>query len=169
VPNRLGGAISARAFRAYRQLLQRYRKARAESRRLQSELRELREEHAREIDEIAIAAEADCQQIDRELNTEIATLQQQMQQQAEQYAEDVARMHRQVEDAETVRDLQSERADDAEAMVQQLRAEIDIFKARDELWAQWEARERARLEAETARHAAAKVRALEAPHLDQEM
>lgn len=166
--NRLGGAISARAARAYQRLLRRYREARAESRRLQLQLREMRERHELALEAIEDAAEQDRQQIERELNAEIAELHQEAAQRRQEYASELERLHVQIEDAETVKALQQERADNAEAVVQQLRAEIEIFKARDELWAQWEMRERARLEAETARLAAAKVRSLEAPHFDQE-
>lgn len=137
-------------------------------RRLQQELQEQRWEHAREIETIEQAAQDDREAIERELNAEIAELHQESERARAGYKDGLETMQQRVNDAETLKALQSERADNAEAEVQQLRAEIEIFKARDELWAQWETRERARLEAETARFAASKVRSLELPHYDQE-
>lgn len=143
-------------------------KARAEVRRLQNQLAELAEKHRQQLDQIAnqeTRATAqllrESQQAREQLKTEharaLAELNQQM-----------ARLRSEAEDANTLSGAAEERAKAAEDLVAQLRAEVDIFKARDELWAQWEMRERARLEAETARFAAAKVRALELPHYETE-
>jgi len=62
---------------------------------------------------------------------------------------------------------EKERTADAERQVLRLQAENDIFAARDRLWLAWETRERARLDAETARQTAAKVRSVETPHIDE--
>lgn len=67
----------------------------------------------------------------------------------------------------TVEDLRA-RADAADRENETLRGELAILRARDELWLAWEARERVRLEAETARLAAAKTRALDFPQLEPE-
>lgn len=78
------------------------------------------------------------------------------------------RLESQLADAETLQSVQRERANAAEGEVAMLQAECEIFKARDELWCKWEIRERARLEAETARMAAAKARALDLPQFEPE-
>lgn len=126
--NRLGVAFSAYAFQRYRLLGRRYRKARAETRRLKIQLR--RETEQREVE--------------------------------------VENVRLELREADNRAELQGERADNAEIALERAQNDIDILKARDELWALWESRERARLEAEAARHAAAKVRALEYPLNDQE-
>lgn len=67
----------------------------------------------------------------------------------------------------TVEDLR-DRADASDREIETLRGELAILTARDELWLAWEARERARIEAETARLAASKTRALDFPQLEPE-
>jgi len=47
--------------------------------------------------------------------------------------------------------------------IDKLRAENDILNARDAMWVAWETRERERINAETARLAAAKTRSVEMP------
>lgn len=136
---RLGDALSATAIRAYLRLRGRYRESRAEVRRLQRDLWERTREHEQQLD-----AERE-QHRQRELRSE--TL---------------------LDEACTYRDLYHDQAETSAAEVAKLQAEIEIFKARDELWAKWEIRERARLDAETARMAAARVRSLESPHFDAE-
>jgi len=55
-----------------------------------------------------------------------------------------------------------------DAANERLRGELDILTARDRLWIAWEGRERARIDAETARFAAGKTRALDFPQLEPE-
>lgn len=75
---------------------------------------------------------------------------------------------------ERIRDLEEtveetrDRADAADRENETLRGELDVLRARDEHWIAWEARERSRLEAETARLAAAKTRALDFPPFEPE-
>jgi len=80
----------------------------------------------------------------------------------------VSALETSINDLETMRDLFKERADAGSHEIAMLQGEVEIFKARDELWAKWEIRERARLEAETARMAASKQRALDVPQYDAE-
>lgn len=61
------------------------------------------------------------------------------------------------------------RADDLQIERDRLQAENDILVARDKLWLQWEARERARLEAEAARETAAKMRSIENPQTEGDL
>jgi hypothetical protein len=135
----------------------RLRESRAEVRRLQDQL------EAR-ADELVAQAESHRAEIEGYLEhhaqeREVDDLEQER---------EVDRLQTEMGDLETMRDLFKERAEAASQEVSMLQAEVEIYKARDELWAKWEIRERARLEAETARMAAAKARALDLPQYEAE-
>ena len=166
--NRLGGALSPRAVRAYLSLRARYRGARVEVRRLQNQLREQAEDAEIELEGYREQHEAEIARLQAEHEDAVESLNAEYRRAIAQADATAATMQQEHDDLKTLHELQRERADTAEQHNTQLEAEIDIFKARDELWAQWETRERARLEAETARLAASKVRSLELPHYDQE-
>ena len=104
----------------------------------------------------------------RESRAEVRRLQRSLASEKEDHRQQRNRLETQASDAQTLQQVQRERAEAAEAEIAMLQAEVEIFKARDELWAKWEIRERARLEAETARMAAAKARALDLPQFEPE-
>lgn len=80
----------------------------------------------------------------------------------------VDELRQQLRDAETIKEVHIEEAVNLRADTERLRGEIEILVARDELWMKWETRERARLDSETARYAAAKARALEVPNTGED-
>jgi hypothetical protein len=104
----------------------------------------------------------------RHARAEVRRLQNELRTTRRDLTGDLERSRNTARDERTLREAEGQRADAAEAEVVRLQAEIEIFKARDELWAKWEMRERARLDAETARMAAAKARSLELPHYEPE-